>query len=306
MSLAAKIGPDVDSYLTQTFGLALFMRGHYREALEKLDLVSRVAAGGWGTANARLFAVLCCFFVGKHREVKRRGLRLLREVEERGDLYTAVSLQATIMVNIAIADDDPEQAQRHIDDAASRWTPNGFHVQHWYTMWSAALTDLYRGNAVGALATLDGAAPKLRRSFLLRAQMVRGMTAYLRGCAAIASIEAQPSLRARRIAEAHRIARRLARETALWGPTVATVIRAAAENESGERDAAVFSLREALSHAEHAHLGPQAWATRYQLGKALGGDEGREHTARAEQAMREEGIRSPERTANLLVPGRWS
>jgi tetratricopeptide (TPR) repeat protein len=303
--LAQKIGPDVEPYLTQTSGLALYMRGHYREALEKLDLVSRAAPGGWGTANARLFALFCCFFVGKHREVARRGPRLLREVEERGDLYTAVSLRATIMVDIAIADDDPQQARDHVKDAMSRWTQNGFHAQHWYAMWSGALIELYRGNAATALATLERDAPKLRRSFLLRAQMVRGLTAYLRGCCVVASIDEQPSLRAERVAEARRIARQLGRETAAWAPTLATAIRAAAEIASGDRGAAVNALRDALAHAQAAHLGPQAWAAQYRLGMALGGEEGRTHIALAEGAMREEGVRSPERTAYLLLPGRW-
>ena len=305
-ALAEQIGPEMESYLVQTSGLALYMRGQYREALEKLDIASRAAPGGWGTANARLFAIFSCFFLGKHREVARRGPRLLREVEERGDLYTAVSLRATIMVDIALADDDPEQARRHVNDAMSRWTQTGFHAQHWYAMWSEALIDLYRGDVAGARATLERDAPKLRRSFLLRAQMVRGMTAYLRGCCAIASIEAQPSLRAQHVAEARRIARQLRNETAAWGTPFATIIRAAAENASGDRETAVRSLRDALRSTEGAHLGPQAWATRYQLGKALGGDEGRDHIVQAEGAMREEGVRSPERTANLLLPGRWS
>jgi tetratricopeptide (TPR) repeat protein len=305
-ALAAQVGPEVESYLDQTSGLALYMRGHYGEALEKLDRVSRVAPGGWGTANARLFAIFCCFFVGKHHEVARRGPRLLREVEERGDLYTAVSLRTTIMVDIAIAADDPAEAERHVKDAMSRWTQSGFHAQHWYAMWSEALIALYRGDVVGARATLERDAPRLRRSFLLRAQMVRGLTAYLRGCCAIASIEAEPGLRAQRVGEAHRIARQLGRETAAWGPTFAAVIRAAAENASGDKERAITSLREALRRAQEAHLGPQAWATQYQLGRALGGDEGREHETQADRSMREQGIVSPERTADLLLPGRWS
>jgi hypothetical protein len=48
-----------------------------------------------------------------------------------------------------------------------------------------------------------------------------------------------------------------------------------------------------------------ATACRHQLGVLLGGDEGAHLVARAEEAMKAQGVRAPARFAGTLVPGRW-
>jgi hypothetical protein len=281
------------------------MRGHFREALESLDTVGRGVPGVWNTVNARIFALYACIFIGKHREVARRAPRFLRDAQERGDLYTTVCLRSTAMVDVALASDDPEEARRHVREAMAHWTQAGFHAQHWYAMWSDVLIDLYRGDAMSAYERLERDARVLRRSLLLRVQLVRGMTTYLRACCAIASMGDAPSAREQRIAEAHRLAGHLSKQSAAWGPTLTTVVRACALNAAGDRAAGVSTLREAIRLAEGAHLWPQAWGGRYQLGRALGGTEGRSLVEDAERCMRDEGIMAPGRTAATVVPGKW-
>jgi tetratricopeptide (TPR) repeat protein len=305
--LAARIGADARAYLAGTLGLSLYMRGRYRDALETIDgAVHAASPSVEGAGIARLFAIYACFFLGKLREEKRRARRLLREVEERGDVYTTVSLRTTVMVDIALVDDEPETARRHLREALPRWSQAGFHVQHWYAMWGEANICLYVGDGPGAYARVRRDEVALRKSFLLHSQMIRGFTTYLRGCCAIASIAGQPSLRAARVAEARSMAKRVERETAAWGPTLAAIVLAGAASAAGDRDGALDSLREALRRAEAADLALHGWAIRYQLGAALGGDEGREHGVQAERAMTDEGVRSPARMAALLVPGPWA
>jgi hypothetical protein len=210
------------------------------------------------------------------------------------------------MLGIAMTEDKPDEARRHAREAMSNWSQSGFHIQHWYAMWWEAANELYAGTGGQALARLDRDAVALRKSMLLHAEMIRGMTTYLRGAAVIASIESAPDSRVERVAEARRIARRLEKESAVWAPVFSTFVRAAAENAAGDRGVAVSRLREGLRHAEATDMHPHAWAARYHLGRALGGDEGRELVAQAERSMRDEGVRSPERMAAYLVPGRWS
>jgi tetratricopeptide (TPR) repeat protein len=304
--LAERIGPDAEAYLGRALGIALYMRGRYREALEKLDAAVSATPGAAGNTSARLFGVYACFFLGRLREEARRARRLLRDVEDRGDVYTAVSLQTTVMADIRLMADDPEAAKRNLGEALTRWTQSGFNVQHWYAMWAETNVALYSGDGEGAWTRLARDAHALRKSFLLHSQLIRGFTAYLRACCAIASIDASPKVRVARVAEARRMARRLGKETAAWGPTLTAIVRAALANAAGERSVAVASLREALRHAEAADLALHGWAVRYQLGTAIGGDEGRDHVLQAERAMTDEGVRAPARVAALLVPGRWS
>jgi hypothetical protein len=131
------------------------------------------------------------------------------------------------------------------------------------------------------------------------------MTAYLEACCAIASIEAAPATRKERVAEARAIARRFGAQAGGWRATYAAVVRACADRAAGDATSAAEGLREAIRHAEACDLAPQAWAARYQLGRLIGGDEGRELVAQGERSMRDEGAHSPERIANWLVPGRW-
>jgi hypothetical protein len=132
------------------------------------------------------------------------------------------------------------------------------------------------------------------------------MTAYLKGCCAIASIEAVPAARKERVAEARRIARAFGTRTSGWRATYAAVIHGVADNAAGDTVSAAARLREAIRHAEASDLAPQAWSAQYQLGKLIGGGEGRMLVAQAEGLMRDEGVRSPERIAGWLVPGRWA
>jgi hypothetical protein len=188
----------------------------------------------------------------------------------------------------------------------SHWPQGGFSVQHWYAMTAETDIELYVGDGPRARARFEREARALRRSLLLYAANARGMTAYLQGRCAIASIEAAPAARGARVAEARRIARRFDKDTATWAPTYAAILHAGADNADGDPDSAATWLREAVRRAEAIGLGPQAWAARFQLGRLLGGDEGRELVAQAERSMRDEGVRSPERMAAWAVPGRWA
>jgi hypothetical protein len=308
--LASRAGDDGRLQVDGARGLALYLRGHFPEALETLDAVLADPAlahqQNSGGGNVRLFAVFACFFTGRLREEARRAAPLLRDVEQRGDFYTAVCLRSTVMVDISLARDDPDGAQRHLREAMARWTRNGFSVQHWYAMLSEANIALYVGDGAGARALLDRDAKALRRSFLLRSRFIVGFTAFVRACAAVASIDAEPASRPARVREARRLARQLERAPAAWSKTLASLARAAAANAAGDRDQAIEALREALARSEGVGMQLHAWGARYRLGSLLGGDEGAALVAQAEQAMTAEGVRNPDRMAGIYLPGRWS
>jgi len=310
-SLASRAGDEGRLQLDAAHGLALYMRGRFPEALEALDAAladparGRLlysAAGG----NVRLFAVFACFFSGRLREEARRAAPLLRDVEQRGDFYTAVCLRSTVMVDICLARDDPDGARRHLREAMARWTRSGFSVQHWYAMFSEVNIDLYVGDGASARARLERDARALRRSFLLHSRFIAGFTAYVQACGAIASIDAEPATRTARVSEARHLARQLERTPAAWSKALASLVRAAAANAAGDRAEAIDALREALARCEGAGMRLHSWAARRRLGSRLGGDEGAALVAQAEEAMSAEGVRNPDRMAGIHLPGRWS
>jgi serine/threonine protein kinase/tetratricopeptide (TPR) repeat protein len=307
--LAAGGDPDDAAYFEGAWGLALYMRGRYREALTLFDGLPQLARGSkrLGTGFARQFSTYSCFYLGRLREEAQRATRLLRDAEDRGDIYMIVSLRLTVLVDIHLVADDPDAARRHIREGLAQWSQHGFHLQHWYAMLSEAGIELYVGDGASAYARMQRDASALRQSLLLHARTVRAFTAYVRGCSAIASVEGEvsPALRRARIREARRLGKRLERERGAWGPPLAGILHAAAENAAGKRIRAIRALQQALARAETAEMALHAWAVRYQLGSVLGGDDGKALVSQAEKSMTEEGVRAPARMARFLVPGRW-
>jgi hypothetical protein len=188
----------------------------------------------------------------------------------------------------------------------SKWSHKGYLVQHWQAMHYEAEIELYVGAGGRAYERVHRDMRALRSSILLRAHVVRVFTAYLRGRCAIASIPAATEQRRARIAEARRAASDLARErSAPWAHALGSIVRASAENEAGDRAAAIAWLRRAVEGCVQADLALHASAVRFQLGTAIGGDEGAALIEQGTEAMAAQGVRIPSRMADRLVPGHW-
>ncbi|MGH7272305.1 MAG: hypothetical protein ACREJ3_17895, partial [Polyangiaceae bacterium] len=207
---------------------------------------------------------------------------------------------------LSLAADDPEGARRHLHEAMAEWSQNRYLVQHWQAMHYEAEIELYVGDGARAYERVVRDERALKRSFLLRAQVIRTFTTYLRGRCALVSIAAVPARRAQRLKEAAVCARRLERESAPWANALGSIVRASLESEKGDRDGAIASLREAIDRADTARLVLHAAAARRQLGIALGGDEGDALFKQGEGTLTAQDVVAPSRMADRLVPGHWT
>jgi eukaryotic-like serine/threonine-protein kinase len=296
-----------DAFLRGSHAIGLFLRGQWREAHRLLDASYEKYPNhkaGWH-ANAKLFAVYALYYIGDLTGQRRRAVQLLVEAEQRNDFYIVVNLRTTSMVDIALADDDPDAARTHLREAMGQWSMSGFLVQHWKAMVWGTETELYAGDGARALDILDRDLRALNGSFLMHVQFLRASTAFVRGRALVASLEVAPERRRARIAEARRIARRLGRERMAWTSALSCLAAAAAENASGDRAAAVACLEAATHRSVVADMVLHAWAARHRLGLLLGGADGARRVRDAEAAMGALGIRAPDRYAGMLLPGRW-
>ncbi len=286
-------------------GAALLFRGRWREALEMLDgAYAGVAArrAGW-QSNANLFAAYALYSMGDLQALGPRQARVLADAELRGDLYTEVSLRTVTAPVLCLAADDPDAARRHVRDAMAQWSHRGFLLQHWQAARAEAEIELYVGDAAAACARLERDAKALRRSFLLASQFLRISHASVRGRCAIAAAAADPHRRAERLALARRIARSLWRERAPHGAPLAAILSAGVASIARDRAGAARHLRGALALGRSADMSLHVEAARYQLGRVLGGDEGRDLVARAEAALAAQGVRAPLHFASMIAPG---
>jgi hypothetical protein len=235
-----------------------------------------------------------------------RRTNSLRELaRDRGDLYTLVTLDVTAGVKASLAADDPSGALRNLRDSVTRWPKTEFFAQHWMAMFYEAETALYVGDGDQAYQRIARDRAALRASFLLHAAMIRNLTFYGQGRAAIASIAANPELRQKRIAEARRMAKRLARESVPWARALALLMTAMAENAAGNHAAAVDALRSGIDVATATNTMLYAVPARHRLGEMLGGDEGTKLVQTALDAMASQDIRNPARWLALHMPGQW-
>jgi hypothetical protein len=305
--LVATLGDkDIETYFEVCRGLTLYHRGRYMEARAALHSRTAMRAGRETTAHGPIFGVYALFYLGKLREQARRATMLLEDAERRGDLYTAVNLRAAPLVDTCLVADDPNAAREHIRVALATWTQRGFHLQHWKAMVWGAQIELYVGDGARAYARLESDYRAHRRSLIEHAQSVRALTAFIRGCAAVASaLDAPAELRRSRLKEARGIVRRLEREGMGWTAPLASLVRAATAHAEGDAAGAATALREAIELATAADMKVHALCARRQLGRLVGGEEGERLVGEADAAMQAEGVRAPARMATMFVPGHW-
>jgi eukaryotic-like serine/threonine-protein kinase len=288
-------------------GTALLFRGQWRRALEALDSTHADLAprrAGW-QSNANVLATYALYCMGDLRTLASRHARVLADAEVRGDLYTEVNLRTVTVPALCLANDDPDAARRHVREAMSRWSHRGFLVQHWQAMRAEAEIELYVGNADAARERLRRGAAEVRRSFILESQFLRISSDYVRARCAIAIAASDPTGRAARLAEARRLTARLARERASHGAALAALLAAGVASVAGDRAGAARSLRAAIDLGERVEMALQVEAARHQLGRLLGGEEGRHLVDAARTALASQGVRAPLRFVSMIAPGRF-
>jgi hypothetical protein len=240
-------------------------------------------------------------FMGRIAEMTRRLPVLLKEAEERDDLYAMMNLTLTVGTFARLAADEPRRARQDIEQAMARWSRQGFHVQHLNRLHDEVLIDIYEGEVDRAWNRLQADWPTLANSHFFRVQQVRITMWHLRARAALAAAsraaDPRPFLQA---AEAD--ARRLERENIAWSVELARLVRAGAAVLRKQPDAALL-LREAAAGLEAVHMTIYAVAARQRLGRLLGGDEGTNLVAQAEAWMKDQRVENPSRFGELLAPG---
>jgi hypothetical protein len=187
----------------------------------------------------------------------------------------------------------------------ARWPRLRFVIQHWQAMLAEAQIELYTGNGASAYERVARDTSPLRKSLLLQAQIIRGLTDFVRGRAAVASVDANPAYREARLSEATRLARRLGRERMGWTTLLSEMLDASIANARGDEPAAVASLRASIETAKRSHMTMHGAAAMRRLGALIGGEQGAVLSAEADAAMAAEEIVAPARWTMMLLPGRW-
>ncbi|MEO6326636.1 MAG: AAA family ATPase, partial [Thermoanaerobaculia bacterium] len=303
--------PHAHGLVTLVAGMSAGLEGRWKAAqplTEQAEKLLREGCTGvaWELFNAQYFSLLGLFYLGQMRELGLRLPILLKEAEERGDLYAATSLSTRIAYSIRLSEDSPDEARRALDGAMERWSHKGFHMQHVWQLFGRVEIALYEGQAADAWRQISSEWRLLNRSLLTRIQLVRIGALQRRARCAIAAAAEQPrgsSGQSTLLQEAHRTLGKIESEDAPWSRPLALLLSAGIAAARGRTEEALLPLRAAEAAADAGDLALYRAVTRLRLGRLVGGDEGRSLVQSAEGWMREQDVRNPDRIVAMLAPG---
>ena len=163
--------PHAIGLATLVSGMAAFLEGRWKNARQLLArgeaiLLERCTGAVWELGTARLMRCASLFFMGQFRELLSQVPALLRDAERRGDLYEATAMGTRVAHACSLAADQPGLAQSQVTRAMERWSAQGFHIQHWWSMIAQVEIALYAREALKAWELLARLWPALRRSLL--------------------------------------------------------------------------------------------------------------------------------------------
>jgi hypothetical protein len=242
------------------------------------------------------------YYLGEVAELKRRTSLILKEAQERGDLYLLVMTGAYIRPILRLAADEVEGAEEELTEVLGQWTRQGFHVQHLVGLLRRIDISLYREDAARALQRAAELWSSFTGSLLSRVQHIRVLACHFRARSALALAASAPNA-APLLATAARDARQLERERVPWAAAFARLIRAGVAACRGDAAGAAARLAEAALALDGLDMALYAAAARRRLGRLRGGAEGRGLVASAEAWMAGQQVANPARMTALLVPG---
>jgi serine/threonine protein kinase len=299
-----------DPYAGGSAGLArssaAMLNGRWRAAREHGEAAERIFRAhctgvSWEIASAQVFQFTALYYLGAWRTLRERTLDVVREAEERDDLYALTSV-ASFSAYSSLLVDDVAGARRAVERIQGKWRARGYHLQHYYQLLAHLQIDLYEGNGTRAWARLERELPRQGRALVGRVQLVRTVLAHARArCALSLAAQGQGSAGFLRVAE--QMAGRIEREGVAWGDPMAVAVRAGVAACRGDEDAAVVLLDRAIDGFDRADMNFFAASARLRQARIVGGVRGRDRMAEAEPVLRGEGVVNPDGLADMLVPG---
>ena len=269
--------PEAIALSVGAASVVAFQEGQFARCLEASGqaeqlLRDRCTGLTWEVTTAQIFHLFALSMLGDVRRLSHRLPTLVKEAQERGNLYAETNLTAAVGYIPGLIGDDPLQARAALAELLTRWKVDALHLPHVNGLLSEVYVDLYEGRPDKALARLDGEWARIERSLLTRAQVLR-------------------------------IALWFARGRARLGAALARLVLVSIAELRGRRDEATTLLGGCDAQLAATGMRLHLEAVRWLRGQRLSGDEGRALRAEAEAWFTAEGIVNPQRIISMLLPG---
>jgi serine/threonine protein kinase len=298
--------PETTALIDTSAGVTHYFNGRFPRARDALtmSLASYQEKGvgtRWELDSGEIFLLGSLVYLGEFRALWERLPGVMREAQDRNDLYMLTYLRIGEMNVAWLVADDAAAARAHVDDTMARWSRRSFQVQHWDGLRSGCQVDLYEGNALAAEEKVRGLWRDLEASLLFRCQLLKGVALHLRARCYLGAARLDGDLR--RLSTVDRDVRKLRRERAPWASGLADVLAAAAADLRGQREECVRRLRASIDAFDTVEMKLHAAAARRRLAAMVDDDERARLKAHCEAYMEREGVKAPDKTIEMMAPG---
>jgi hypothetical protein len=297
-------------FTTQMSGVASFTAGHFAESLEKSNLAaSRYAEEcsgvDWELTTTQSFALLALYLLGRWHEHAERLPRIVRHADARGNRYGAIALPLVTHSYIAsLVTDEPDLAHASIERGLSAWTYTTFPSHHYAALVGHGEAHLYVGDGARALEAIDAQWSAVKRSHLLRVLYRNVQMRSLRGRASLSAARRVTGVeRARLLSQARREAHQLLRLRQPWALALGHLLEAGVSSFGGNTSETEGYLRRSENLFVSAEMSQYVAAARWRLAQirpSLAAEQ-----AEADRWMADQGVKRPDRIADMLAPGLW-
>ena len=249
----------------------------------------------------RLFQLFALNLRGQLGEMNARLAVLLKNAQERGDLYTDVAMRTAVGYTRFIVADDPAGGQTDVAEALARWSPRHFNLERMNALMSQVYLDLYAGQGAAAWARLEDAWPQNQGlGPVARGAVARNLRDELRAGGDGGGGETNAPVHWRAVA---RCAAELERQELPFCHAFARLTRALLAQHRGDGAGAMEGVQRAEAQMAAADLGLFRQAVRHLRGRMMGGDIGRALMDEAEASLHAEGAMVPARIFETCTPG---
>src|SRR5690606_35202377 len=156
-TLTARLGnpPNLVGQQALMAGIGGICEGRWGAASElcgkaETILRERGSGVGWELSSARVTHLLALWYLGDLPAIRTRLPALLREAQDRGDLYAATSYGTYFTPMLHLMDDQVDAAAESLTASLHNWSQQGFHFQHYYSWFAGVQLDLYAGRPEAA------------------------------------------------------------------------------------------------------------------------------------------------------------
>ncbi len=299
--------PHAMGFTLQVEAVAANLEGRWRASREHADrsavlLQERCRGVAWELDNVHYYSLLALFYLGELRLLAETLPVVVKEARDRGDLYQVTSIRTRLEYAARLIRDEPERAREELREAIAIWPSANFLLQHFYETMGQVECLLYAGDAAGAVSLASERWPRLERSYLLRVQSVLINSLYFRARAVIA-LAAAGGADPDALDRAEKDARRIERQRAPWGGSLARLLRAGLASVRGRTEEAIGHLVHGEAELRQLDMALHAEVARRRRGELTGGEAGRDLIAAADRWMSNQGVCNPERMTAMLAPG---